>query len=78
MLTFPVAKRLQYARLTAGLSQQRLAALIGTDRLHVLKWERGDFNPSDRFHYPEKLAKATGFPEDWFRQDGGLEEEDAA
>lgn len=78
MLYRPVSERVLYARTEAGLSQHKLALMIGTDRLHILKWERGYFKPSDRggCNYPEKLAQATGFPA-WFFRDGGLQQEAA-
>jgi transcriptional regulator with XRE-family HTH domain len=41
----PLSERIREARLSAGLSQVKLAQLLGTTRRTVLKWEAGDNQP---------------------------------
>lgn len=41
-----VGRRIRRLRLERGLSQQRLADLVGIDRSHVADWEAGRYPPS--------------------------------
>jgi transcriptional regulator with XRE-family HTH domain len=50
-----LAKRIKEARLRAGLSQERLAELVGTHRRHVIRWEQGLHRPKGV--YAERLAE---------------------
>jgi transcriptional regulator with XRE-family HTH domain len=53
-------KRLKAARDAAGLTQYKLAGLVGVRDETVSRWEKGETSPSTD-HYPA-LAKALGLP----------------
>lgn len=55
-------ERLKLARETAGLSQERLAELLGVDQVQVSKWERGSTQP--RMERLQPIGAAVGFL-DW-------------
>jgi transcriptional regulator with XRE-family HTH domain len=42
--------RLKAARIAAGLTRRQLATRLGVHLATVAKWERGDAQPSRRFH----------------------------
>src|SRR5438477_12970604 len=48
--------RLAERRKAVGLSQERLAEIVGVDRSTVVRWERGDTEPQP-WHRP-RLARA--------------------
>lgn len=68
MMGRPVRDRIKHARSAARLTQQKLADLVGCDRVHVVHWEAGTYRPSLR--YRRGLAKATGYPVSFFAHDG--------
>lgn len=49
---------LRARRKKAGLTQPKLAELVGTSRQSILQWETGDYWPSAS--WLPKLAKACG------------------
>jgi len=49
-------------RKNKGLTQLKLADLIGTDNSHISKWERDENYPSDK--YIPKLANTLSIPEE--------------
>ena len=65
-----LAKRLQVARIAAGLSQAKAAEHAGVTRVTVFKAERGQHTP--RMDTVVILAKAYGVSIDWLcGLDGG-------
>lgn len=68
MLGDPVGERIRYARRGAGLTQVRLAEVIGVHHPSVSNWETGQSRPSHR--YRVALAEATGYPVEFFRHPG--------
>lgn len=55
----PLHERIRHRRHELGIpSQEALAELIGTKRLHVNAWETGRHSPSSK--YAEKLASVLG------------------
>jgi transcriptional regulator with XRE-family HTH domain len=63
-----LAERIKWARSQAGLSQERLADLLGTSRRHVMRWEKGT-KPGNT--YVAKLADVLDQPEEFFRSGPG-------
>lgn len=55
---FTIAREILAARRAAGMSQESLAAAIGTSQSRVSKWERGEEMPRIEALY--KIAQATG------------------
>jgi len=52
--------RLREARLRAGLSQEQLAAEVGSDRHHLITLEKGWYRP--RRELLARIAERTGTP----------------
>ena len=63
-----MAFRIRWARKSAGLSQEKLAEVVGTSRRHVIRWEQGT-RPGA--YYRKRLARATGQPELLFEAENG-------
>lgn len=55
-------ERLRLAREAVGLTQERLADLLGVDQVQVSKWERGNTQP--RMERLQRIGAAVGFL-DW-------------
>ena len=70
-----VGQRIVWARKRAGLSQDRLAAAVGTTRQVVIRWEKDRHRPNTESR--EKLAAATGQTAEFFSDDQDAEEDDA-
>lgn len=54
----PLAQRIVWARKRKGISQERLAGLIGTSRRHMIRIEKGQHVPGPEFR--RRIAEATG------------------
>lgn len=65
--TLTVGKRIRWSRKQAGLSQDALAALIGTTRQVIIKWEHDRHLPNASSR--ERLAQATEQSPDFFRDE---------
>lgn len=50
------------ARVNAGLTQEKLAEILGVTRVTVNKWERGGFAPSAK--HRQAFCEAVGLPEE--------------
>lgn len=66
-LKLRVGRNIATAREDKGLTQRRLAAVLGTEGFAVSRWERGKVTPSDA--YFAKLAKALDRDIAWFYAD---------
>lgn len=55
-------ERLRLAREAAGLTQERLADLLGVDQVQISKWERGNTQP--RMDRLQRIGAAVGYL-DW-------------
>ena len=53
-----IARRIRASRHRQGLSQEKLAELLGTSRRHVIRWENGHTRPGPG--YAAKLAQVLG------------------
>lgn len=62
--TLTVGRRVRWARRQAGLSQDRLAAAMGTTRQAIIRWEKDRNLPNARSR--ERLGIATGQHPDFF------------
>lgn len=62
-----VGNRIRWARRRAGLSQDKLATLIGTTRQVVIRWEKDRHLPN--LQSRERLGEATGQHPDFFRDE---------
>lgn len=62
-MTPTLARRLREAREAKGLTQEQVAAQIGTHRVQVGKWETGVATP--RPHTLERLAELYGVSLEW-------------
>src|SRR5690349_16802079 len=62
--TSVVAARLKNARLEVGLSQEKLAELVGVSTLSISKFETGRRLP--KLDTLERIAVATGYPIGYF------------
>lgn len=69
-----VARRIYAARKRAGLTQDQLAAAVGTSRRHVLRWEKGKVSPTRRFQ--ERLAQVLGEPPEYFANGADADSDD--
>lgn len=70
-----VGQRIKAARKEVGLSQERLARVIGTTRQVVIRWEKDKHLPNELSR--KKLGDATGRPARFFREgDPDADEED--
>jgi transcriptional regulator with XRE-family HTH domain len=59
-----VGRRIKLARVSAGLSHDRLGAAVGTTRQHLIKLEKGLHMPGDGML--ARIGEATGKPESYF------------
>ncbi len=59
--------RIRLARKQARLSHDRLGALVGTSRQHLIRLEKGMHRP--RPEMLARIAEATGKPVEFFEQD---------
>lgn len=60
----PVGQRIIWARKRKGISQERLAELIGTSRRHMIRIEKGQHRPGPRLR--GRIAQVTEQPEAFF------------
>lgn len=60
----PLGQRIVWARKRKGISQERLADLIGTSRRHMIRIEKGQHRPGPVFI--ARIAEATEQPEEFF------------
>jgi transcriptional regulator with XRE-family HTH domain len=67
--------RIRAARKQAGLSHDRLGALVGTSRQHLIKLEKGQHAP--REETLRRIAVATGKSVSFFLADENDEEDEA-
>jgi transcriptional regulator with XRE-family HTH domain len=70
-----VGKRIRMARRAAGLSQEKLANLIGTTRQVIIRWEQDRHLPNAKSR--NRLAEATGLTADVFIEPLDEESEEA-
>lgn len=56
--------RIKSARKRAGLSHDKLGALVGTSRQHLIRLEKGWHRPSDALL--QRIAESTGQDPDYF------------
>lgn len=63
-LALPIAERVRYVFELSGLTQERFADELGTDRVTVNKWVNGKREPSP--HYAAKLEEISTIPAQWF------------
>lgn len=59
-----LGKRIRRARLDTGLSHDKFAALVGTNRSHLIKLEKGTHTP--RAAMLKRIAEASGKPLGFF------------
>lgn len=64
-----VGKKIRDARISAGLSHDRLAMQTGTSRQHLIKLEKGQHLA--RPELLDRISAATGKSIDWFRPEPG-------
>lgn len=64
----PIGKRIVWARKRLGISQERLAGMIGTSRRHMIRIETGDVRQPGR-EFVARIAAATDCPEELFQDD---------
>src|SRR6476659_1868059 len=69
-----VGKRIIWARKRKGISQERLAELIGTSRRHMVRIETGAVRQPGPV-FVARIAEVTGCPEELFADE---EDEEAA
>lgn len=73
-----LAERIAGARKRKGISQERLAEMVGTSRRHVMRWERSTGKAvAPRQEYRVKLAEALELDADFFGIDGEDDDEEA-
>lgn len=53
-----IGSRIREHRKHAGLTQEQLAARVGTARRRVIAWETGENEPT--YHYLRRVAEAVG------------------
>lgn len=63
----PVGQRIRWARERKGISQEKLAAMIGTSRRHMIRVEKGQHMPGRKL--VARIAEATEQPEKFFEAD---------
>lgn len=71
-----VGRRIKTARNHAGLSHDKLGALVGTSRQHLIKLEKGRHLPSEALL--GRIADATGKTVAYFESESEDEEEEEA
>lgn len=69
----PAHQRIVWARKQKGISQERLAELIGTSRRHMIRLEKGKHKPGQILR--SRIAQATAQPEEFFEASPDEEEE---
>lgn len=70
-----VGRQIRRARITSGLSHDKLGSLVGTSRQHLIKLEKGQHLPSDQML--DRIAEATGKTVEFFTDGDDDEESDA-
>jgi len=65
-----VGQRIKWARKSAGLSQERLAASLGTTRQVVIRWERDKHLPNSLSR--DRLAETLDQEPDFFCEGAAL------
>lgn len=63
----PIGQRIVWARRRVGISQEKLAGLIGTSRRHMIRLEKGLHKPGETF--VARIAEATGQPRELFEDE---------
>lgn len=72
-----IGERIRSARKRAGLSHDRLGAIVGTSRQHLIRLEKGQHQPRDGML--GRIAAATGQPLAFFENgDGPVEDDEEA
>lgn len=71
--TLSVGEQIRSARKRAGLSHDRLGAVVGTSRQHLIRLEKGIHQPRDGML--ARIAEATGQPLSFF-EDGDAEDDE--
>lgn len=71
---FDLGQRIRRARKRAGISQERLAGLVGITRRHLIRIENGEHLPSRELR--NRLAESTASPRDELAVDEDDEEAD--
>lgn len=59
-----LGEKIRWARKRAGLSHDRLGALAGVSRQHLIRLEKGEHRPADEL--VQRLAEHTGQPVEFF------------
>lgn len=72
----PIGERIRSARKRAGLSHDRLGAIVGTSRQHLIRLEKGIHLPRDGM--VARIAEATGQPVSFFENGTGDEDDEEA
>lgn len=70
-----LGERIRFARKAAGLSHDRLGAIAGTSRQHLIRLEKGQHKPKPEM--VARIAEATGKPVAFF-ENGDEDDEEAA
>ncbi len=65
-----LGRRIRYRRRMIDMTQEQLAALLGTRQVHVADWERGAYRP--RPARLEAIARVLETPLDYFLEEGEL------
>lgn len=73
--TLPLHQRISWARRRKGISQETLAALVGTTRRHMIRIEKGE-TKSPAPGLLRRIAEATDQDTDFFTDDEDDEESD--
>lgn len=68
-----IHERIAWARKRKGISQERLAEMVGTSRRHVIRWEK---TVLPRQEFQERLAEALDQDPEFFNGDAGEDDED--
>ncbi len=65
-----LGRRIRFRRRLIDMTQEQLAALLGTRQVHVADWERGAYRP--RPARLEAIAKALETPLEYFLENSEL------
>ena len=69
------ADRIRIARARKGLTQEQLAAAVGTSRRHIIRWEHAERPTQPSGSYQIKLAEALDDP-GLFDRNGEADDDD--
>ncbi len=73
--SLPIGQRIRWARTQKSISQERLAAEIGTSRRHMIRIEQGVHRPGPAFL--ARIAEATDQDPAFFTDEDDAEEDPA-